>query len=253
MKTREQLNTETYQQAVKFAQSFAEELKTEYLNEATERYQFEQSQFEQSYSEAISQKKEKLPPLVMLLMFAMLLVMSGAIYWQSGRYQIVQKGEQMHQAFQVQFDLEQKEQKNERYILNLQDRLRQNPNDGNLWYELGQAYALNNDFTSALICYDNAQKVLGEKAAILGAMATADYYQHKQTLTEQAEQWIEKALALDAKESSSLLLLASNAFRNKDYTKAIDYWRKVLDSENESIDRRAVIQSIQMARQMQYN
>lgn len=246
MKTREQLNTETYQQAVKFAQSFAEELKTEYLNEATARYQFEQS-----YSEPVSQKKEKLSPLVMLLIFAILLVISGALYWLSGRYQIVQKGEQMHQAFQVQFDLEQKEQKNERYILNLQDRLRQNPNDGNLWYELGQAYALNNDFASALICYDNAQKVLGEKAAILGAMATADYYQHKQTLTKQAEQWIKKALALDAKESSSLLLLASNAFLNKDYTKAIDYWRKVLDSENESIDRRAVIQSIQMARQMQ--
>lgn len=245
MKTREQLNRETYQQAVKFAQSFTEELKTEYLNEAAARYQFEQS-----YKEAISPKKEKLSPLVMLLIFFMLIIMSSALYWQSGRYQIVQKGEQMHQAFQVQFNLEQKEQKNERYILNLQDRLRQNPNDGNLWYELGQVYALNNDFESALICYNNAQKVLGEKASILGAMATADYYSNQQILTSQANQWITKALALDQKESASLLLLASNAFRHKDYSKAIKYWRNVLDGENESIDRRAVIQSIQEARQM---
>ncbi len=53
-----------------------------------------------------------------------------------------------------------------------------------------------------------------------------------------------KSLKLDAKESASLLLLATDAYRNKDYASAVSYWRRVLDSDNEALDRRAVIQSI---------
>lgn len=43
MKTREQLNLENYQQAVKFAGNFAEPFKQEYLAEAESRYQFDQN------------------------------------------------------------------------------------------------------------------------------------------------------------------------------------------------------------------
>ena len=43
MKTREQLNLENYQQAVKFAGNFAEPFKQEYLAEAERRYQFDQN------------------------------------------------------------------------------------------------------------------------------------------------------------------------------------------------------------------
>ena len=43
MKTREQLNLENYQQAVKFAGNFTEPFKQEYLAEAESRYQFDQT------------------------------------------------------------------------------------------------------------------------------------------------------------------------------------------------------------------
>lgn len=254
MKSREQLNTENYQQAVKFANHFAkEELKAEYLAESLNRYQFEQGQKNHSYFPNDSQKNHRFSPLATGAILSFLLAGSLFFYWKSERYQIVQKGEQMHQAFQVKLELERKEDKNDRYIENLQNRLRENPNDGNLWYELGQAYALNNEFSSAQICYDNAQKLLGEKAAILGAMATADYYNKRQKLSPEAKAWLERALALDPKESTSLLLLASDSFLHNDYAQAIVYWRKVLDNENESINRRSVIQSIEMARQMLRN
>lgn len=74
---------------------------------------------------------------------------------------------------------------------------------------------MNNDFESALVCYDNALKVLGEKAAIFGAMATVEYYANQNKLSEKARQWVDKALRLDQKESSSLLLLASDAYAKK--------------------------------------
>lgn len=245
MKTRQQLNQENYQQAVKFADNFTSDLKAEYLAEAQERYQFEQRQISESL-----QNLGKKRPLALFALLLVILLVASVTYWQTGRYQIVQAGNQMHQAFQVQTQLEDKEQKNYRYITNLQERLRATPNDGDLWYELGQAYALNNDFESALVCYDNALKVLGEKAAIFGAMATVEYYANQNKLSEKARQWVDKALRLDQKESSSLLLLASDAYAKKDYRQAIDLWRKVLDSDNESINRRAIIQSMQAAREM---
>ncbi|WGE57363.1 TPR domain-containing protein [Actinobacillus equuli] len=243
MKTRAEINHENYQQAVKFAENFADELKAEYLNEAEQRYQFERQSAQSLQSFA------KNRPLVGLFLLVLSFMTAAIFYWQTERYQIVNRGEQLHQAFQIQVGQEDKEQKNNRYVLSLQDRLRENPNNGELWYELGQAYALNNDFGSALICYDNAQKVLDEKAAIFGAMAAAKYYQEGKTISVQTQQWLDKALSLDKKESTSLLLLASHAYANKQYQQAIDFWRQVLDGENESIDRRAIIQSIEMARQ----
>lgn len=244
MKTCEQLTRENYQQAVKFAEHLAEPFKQEYLKEAEERFQFEQN------NTSNLQKMGQFSPLVIAFILLIITVVSAGLYWQSGRYPLVQKGEQMHQAFQVKLEMEDKTQKNQRYIESLQNRLRENPNDGDLWYELGQAYALDNEFSSALICYQNALMVLGEKAAILGAMATADYYDKGQKLSAEAKAWLNQALVLDPKESSSLLLLASDAFLNNDYEQAVNYWRKVLDSDNDAINRRAIIQSIEMAKQM---
>lgn len=250
MKLRNQLNEAHYQQAVKFAESLSEPHRQEFLAETAERHQFEQSALAKIAQNELQNSDKKLPLVKVGAIIGAILLVSVAVYWQSGRYEIVQKGEQLHQAFQTQVENENNEQKNDRYIRGLQNHLRENPNNGEMWFELGQAYALSNDFRSALICYENAHKVLGDKAAIFGAMATADYYDNKQKLSAQAKGWIEKALSLDNKESSSLLLLASDAFLNNDYQTALNYWRKVLDSENESIDRRAIIQSMEMARQM---
>lgn len=250
METREQLSQQSYQQAVKFAQHFAEDGRQEFEHEALERYQFEKMQFEQNESKL--QKKAKKLPLVKTASISLLgiFVLSAVYYWQSGRYQIVQEGVSLHKAFQKQTFEHPTESKNERYIISLQNQLRENPNNGELWYELGQAYALDNDFDSALVCYGNAEKLLGKRPAILGMVATARYYDNGQKMTAEIRSIIDDALALDKNESASLLLMASDSFLNNRYQDALDYWRKVLDSNNESIDRRAVIQSMAMARQM---
>src|SRR3712207_595519 len=120
MKTREQFNQENYQQAVKFAEYFAPDLNVEYLAEAEERYRFEQENA-RSPLQISSQKR----PLVFVGVLAVILLITALLYWQTGRYQIVQTGEKIHQAFQVQSALEDKEQKNYRYVTSLQERLRE--------------------------------------------------------------------------------------------------------------------------------
>lgn len=242
---REQLNTIAYQQAVTFAENFAKEEKHEFLNEMADRRAFEQAHLHLQNPSL----NRPLARWVVLLACVLIVSLSSLFYWQTGRYSLIKQGMESFADFQKQRAEESSSQRNTHYIVNLQEQLRANPNNGSLWLELGQAYALNNEFEEALICYQNAEKVLGKKASIWGAMATADYYLNKQRLSERASAWIEQALNLDPKESASLLLKASDAFLHHRYQEAIDYWESALESDNQALDRRAIIQSIQMAEQ----
>ncbi len=245
MNQRDKINQAYYQQAVSLANHLSDEDRHEFLAELNERQQFEQSQ-----RQAPLQKKSIKRPLVMMLL-TFTLLLSGLYYWQTGRYERAKQGQAELHAFKQQRAEESSEQRNQHYITHLQNQLRQNANNGELWFELGQAYSLNNDFESALVCFRNAQTVLGEKATILGAMATAEYYLHKQQFTPQATQWVERALHLDPRESASLLLLASDAFFQNDPKQAISYWERVLDNDNNpALDRKEIIKSIKMAEQM---
>ncbi|QIM63787.1 cytochrome C biogenesis protein [Pasteurellaceae bacterium Orientalotternb1] len=244
---REQLNADFYQQAVRFADNFANPDREEFLSETADRQAFEQKLLAKHHLQNASLKR---PLVAGGLLLAVVLAVGSVFYWQTGRYQQVQQGERALQTFLQQKAEESSEQRNDRYIISLQNQLRQNANNGDLWFELGQAYSLNNDFDAAMVCYHNALTVLGRKAAVIGAMATAEYYRHKQKLSPQAKAWIDEALQLDPKESASLLLLASEAFLNNNPQQAREYWLQVLDGENQAIDRREIIQSIKMAEQM---
>ncbi len=245
MNQRDKINQAYYQQAISLANHLSEDDRHEFLAELNDRQQFEQAQ-RQTY---LQKKSIKRPLVMMLLTFTLLL--SSVYYWQTGRYEQVKQGQAELHAFKQQRAEESSEQRNQHYITHLQNQLRQNANNGELWFELGQAYSLNNDFESALVCFRNAQTVLGEKATILGAMATAEYYLHKQQFTPQATKWVERALHLDPRESASLLLLASDAFFQNNPELAISYWERVLDNDNNpALDRKEIVKSIKMAEQM---
>lgn len=100
MESRDQLSRENYQQAVKFAQQFADDVKQEYEREAEQRYQFEKAQFEQSELQN-NAKKRPLARMTTLSLLAILLL--GVAYYSfSGRYQVVQEGLKIHKDFQQQ-------------------------------------------------------------------------------------------------------------------------------------------------------
>lgn len=187
------------------------------------------------------------PLISRMLLVLLLLAGSLVIYGLSGRYTMVKQGQEAHYAFQHHLQETSPTQRNERYILTLQNQLRDDPNDGDRWFELGQAYALNNEFDAALICYRNATQLLGEKSAILGAMASAAYYGNQKQFSPEIQAWIGRAQALDPLESSTWLLLATDHFSHQRYEQAIQAWRKVLESNNPALDRRAIIESIRVA------
>lgn len=244
---RQALNRAYYQQAGQFAKQFSPTESDEFLAENTARQAFEEVQLT---AQAIPNFSAKRPLVWGGIALLSVLLSASVFYWKTERYTLVQQGEQALETFLTQKADEDNNQRNDHYIVNLQNQLRNNPNNGDLWFELGQAYSLSNDFESAMIALNNAMTVLGRKPAIIGAMATADYYRNKQVLSAQAKAWIDEALNRDKNESASLLLLASNAFLHNDFDQAIGYWERVLNSDNESIDRREVIESINIAKQM---
>lgn len=138
-------------------------------------------------------------------------------------------------------------------LLRLQNDIRQSPQNSELWATLGEYYLYQNSYDNALIAYQRALKYRGENAQIYSAIATVLYYQAGQYLTDDAQAVINKALSLDNNEVTALMLIASDAFMNANYEKAINIWQKLLDSNSPRINRPQLIEAIQMAKIMNDN
>ncbi|MDO4431192.1 MAG: c-type cytochrome biogenesis protein [Lonepinella koalarum] len=236
---RQQKNIALYEQQMNYRPSsaLADELAQRLLND--------EAQLQQHAPKSKSAVKN--PIIFSFSLWVVLLVFPLAYYFSLQRLAIVQQGEAEFKQMQHQLRNATTTEKNRDYIVSVQHKLRQNPNDGEAWIELGQAYVLSNEFEHALIAYHNAEGLLGSKPAILGLAATALYYQAGQKITPKAQQLIDEALKQDAKETSVLSLLASNAFLHNDYAQALGLWQQLLDSERAEVDRRKTIESMRMA------
>lgn len=180
-----------------------------------------------------------------LLVLLILLPVGG--YFTLDRFTTVLQGERTVRAEQQRLAEAGAAEKNADYIAAIQNRLRRDPNDAQQWLELGQAYMLNNQFDNALTAYGNAEKLNGSKAPILGLAATALYYQAGQQITPRVRRLLDSALQQEPAETASLSLLAGEAFLHADYTQALNLWQQILDSGKADVDRRAIIQRMQMA------
>lgn len=136
-------------------------------------------------------------------------------------------------------------------LLALQSQIRATPQDSEKWALLGEYYLWRNDYDNALLAYQQALRIRGENAELYSALATVLYYQAGQHMTSSTREMIEKALALDATEVTALMLLASDAFMQADYTQAIAQWQKVLDLNSPRVNRTQLIDSINMAKLLQ--
>ncbi|MGF1727019.1 TPR domain-containing protein [Photobacterium nomapromontoriensis] len=134
-------------------------------------------------------------------------------------------------------------------IDNLQNQLRKDTQNGELWYALGNAYMYENAFDKAQIAFSYALRLAPEpQTNIYTALATSSYYQQGQRFTPESQAWLEKALQLDADNISALMLLASDYFLTAHYQKAIDTWQRALDTERSDLDRVAIINAINQAK-----
>lgn len=136
-------------------------------------------------------------------------------------------------------------------MLEIQTKLKQDPNQAELWFQLGHGYVNEQDFESALTCFDYALR-LSEKPSAnqLSAKATALYYLNKQQMTASVIDLLEEALALDSSNLTALSLIANDHFVSSRYQQAIDVWTQMLDSQHRDLDRVSIIHSLNQAKQL---
>ncbi|MEE6031905.1 c-type cytochrome biogenesis protein [Avibacterium paragallinarum] len=251
---RQQQNIALYQQQTKG------QLDPELAQEFAQRLLDDEKQLEKQPHFVMASTLKSRPYFVVLNL--LLIALPMGYYFSLDRFSAEQQHQQQLQTKQLlttqstdpfveSFNGQSAGQKNETYAEKIEQRLRQNPNNSEAWIELGQAYMQNNEFDDALVAYSYADRLTGGKPAILGLAANALYQKAGQKITPQVQTMLDQALSQDPKEASSLSLLAGEAFVQTDYPKAIALWQKVLDSDKSGIDRRTIIQSMQMAEMLQ--
>lgn len=251
---RQQQNISLYQQQTKG------KLDPELAQEFAQRLLDDEKQLEKQPHFAMVSTLKSRPYFVALSL--LLIALPMGYYFSLDRFSAEQQHQQQLQAkqslttqsaapFVETLNSQSAGQKNETYVEKIEQRLRQNPNNSEAWIELGQAYMQNNEFDNALVAYSYADRLTGGKPAILGLAANALYQKAGQKITPQVQAMLDQALSQDPKEASSLSLLAGEAFVQTDYPKAIALWQKVLDSDKSGIDRRTIIQSMQMTEMLQ--
>lgn len=136
-------------------------------------------------------------------------------------------------------------------MLEIQTKLKQDPNQAELWFQLGHGYVNEQDFKSALTCFDYALRLSDEPSASqLAAKATALYYLNKQQMTTAVSDLLQQALALDSTNLTALSLIANDHFVSSRYQQAIDVWMQMLDSQHRDLDRVSIIHSLNQAKQL---
>ncbi|USD66379.1 hypothetical protein [Vibrio sp. SCSIO 43136] len=131
----------------------------------------------------------------------------------------------------------------------VQQTLRDNPNDAVAWFELGQGYLEQSDFSAASTCFDYAIRLSEQpNAAHYSAKATADYYLSNQNIKPAIQRLLDTALSINSTDRTALTLMANDHFISFRYQEAIQLWERLLDSKQKNLDRAAIIHSINQAR-----
>ncbi|MEZ9230914.1 nitrite reductase [Vibrio amylolyticus] len=135
------------------------------------------------------------------------------------------------------------------YMEDIQAKLTEDPNQQELWFQLGHGYLVNNDFKSALTSFDYSIRLSASPSANqLAAKASALYYLRSQRINDEVESLLTAALQQDSTNTTALTLIANDHLLSFRYQQAIDTWVRLLDSQKTDLDRVAIIGSINYAK-----
>jgi len=120
------------------------------------------------------------------------------------------------------------QQRIEANIAVLAKRLEQNPNDVDGWIMLARSYTAQEKYSAASAAFAKATKLKTNDAELWADYAFAMAMANGRRLQGQPAELINKALKLDPQNPKALELAGSAAFEAKDYKRAIQFWRQLL-------------------------
>lgn len=133
-------------------------------------------------------------------------------------------------------------------INQLKNYIKNNPQNGEAWYNLGQSYVAIGGFTEAISAFKQVVAIEGEHADLYGAIAQALYYQNQQKITAEVQEYIDRALALDVNDASTNILLGMHNFIAENFQGAISYWQIVINANNPGVNINALKEAVTEAR-----
>jgi len=135
-----------------------------------------------------------------------------------------------------------------KYISEMGQYLKENPDDGKAWYNFGQTLVGAGVFEQAITAFEQVIRIEGEHADLLGAIAQATYYKNNQQLDQQVQALIDRALALDINDPATNILLGMHNFIDEQYQASIGYWQRAIDSKQQGVNVSALQDAINEAR-----
>lgn len=133
-------------------------------------------------------------------------------------------------------------------VQTLKQKVNEEPNNSQAWFSLGHAYIGVGQYDNAAQSFDQVISLIGEHAELLGPKAQALYYKNKQQINGEIQALVDKALSLDPIDASTNILLGMDSYAANDFTLAISYWQKVLDSGRPGVNTRALEGAISEAK-----
>ena len=116
-----------------------------------------------------------------------------------------------------------------RMVAQLEERLKNDPNDAEGWTMLGRSYLVLEQFDKALPALEHAVSLSDGDAQLLADYADALAMTSGQTLEGRPSELIERALAIDPNNQKALWLAGTAAYERSEYPLAIKYWTRLKD------------------------
>lgn len=110
----------------------------------------------------------------------------------------------------------------------LEDKLAQNPDDGESWYMLARSYQFLKRFPEAADAFEKAVQLGGDQSAdVLASYADAVAMASGKRLTDKSIELLDQALRVDANHVKALWLMGTAKYQNKDLRGALEYWERL--------------------------
>ena len=113
-------------------------------------------------------------------------------------------------------------------VAKLAERLKTNPNDADGWKMLARSYTEMSRFGEAAGAYAKATELRPDDADLWADYAYVSALASGRRLDGQPMELINHALKLDPENMKALELAGLAAFQSKNYTKAVEYWERVM-------------------------
>lgn len=182
---------------------------------------------------------------IMLPLILSGLMISGSVYM----YLKIGSSQQIEQAMAQNEQSKSQQQKFLQALKVLEDKVAENPNNSEMLFNLAHFYISAQQFDKAVAAFNKLIEMVGEHAEFIGPQAQALYYKNDQKMNDEIQTLIDRALALDPNDVSTLVLQGMDNFVNGNYGPAIVIWQRVINNGRPGTDVEALTNAINNAKQ----